>query len=1207
VDVTWNNVMADSSLPTTSMPRGRIAVRDSFSRRDIAHLDVAILSVRGWRTSVTATGGSANADIVFPYGLANSIVVASTRYYPHTANLPLERRRVLRAQWTLPANVSSPSQTIPSRPFDAEYSIHIAPTDACTEINGRLWVRAINWICPQVDTGYFGAFRNIAIRRIALPPSLDASETIVTWRTETPINFTAHTPVSADRYEWVVDHNFTTPGTFTTYIPNITLTHRGFQNGSVRVRALYCGDRESEWVPITVTVDPATIPIISGPTQIFGNVEEVFQIRNLPSISNTRITWSSNENIQIIGPINQPTVRVRRASPAILCSSGWLTAIIEMPGYPPVTLYKSFTVAPTLFSFGRLCGNATVEFDVVGIPSHFCPNHTLIEWESSNNITILPPLSTQSHTSRNVRRTSSTENQGPGWVRATINILGELRTTVTKNIADCAPPPPSLRPLTLSGPTALIGFTEAEYEIRGIPYSPNTRIYWSSSPNIRIVGPIKRKQATTIRVRSFSPTHEQEPGWVSATVQVPGYLPSVTTINVNVSPTVISGPFRLCGHAVGEFEVMGIPPNLNAQISWTNSPNIQFVPLQNKKFPTIRARRLSPANDQGAGSITAIVEIPGMQPFVLVRNIEACPPPVLSISGPTQLCGSIIGKYEITGLSSGSNAQISWTGSNNILILDSEEQTATNRAMRVSPTLPQESGWITATVEIPEFLPIVVTRNIQACPLPSISGPVRLCGSSFGEFEIMGIPFGSNAQVHWTTSPNIQIVLIKSVNYHRIRTRRASPVFPQESGWVKAIVQIPGLPDIVLIQDIENCPPPPEIIPTLNISGPTLLCGSIIGDYQLLMHPYVPNTQVRWSSSWGIQILNPQEQALTNRARRTSPTHDQGAGWIAATVDVPGMDIQTIFLNIVACPPPPTLSISGPTQLCGHTIGEFEVMGISPNLTQVSWTSSANIRPAFPEKKNPRILRAIRTSPTHDQGAGWVRATVEIPGFQPIVVTRNIVACPPPPPVLSISGPTQLCGNVVGEFEVMGIPFGSNARIRWTSSSCIVPLRLTKKQAAMKKQATIMRAMRFPIRFPQTEGWIRATVEIPGLHQPIVVTKNIAACAPQQPLVTPLWRFDIPEFSMLFDNVIVFPNPADNTLVIDLTQQTEADLLDVQTTSDVIYDIRLFNAQGFIVRRQQARTGRVEFDVSNLPEGTYYLHIDRNNEIEKIQIIVRRQ
>jgi len=85
------------------------------------------------------------------------------------------------------------------------------------------------------------------------------------------------------------------------------------------------------------------------------------------------------------------------------------------------------------------------------------------------------------------------------------------------------------------------------------------------------------------------------------------------------------------------------------------------------------------------------------------------------------------------------------------------------------------------------------------------------------------------------------------------------------------------------------------------------------------------------------------------------------------------------------------------------------------------------------------------------------------------------------------------------------------------------------------------------------------------------------------------------------------PNPVSDILTIDLTQ-TDIDAFGIQPFSETetIFDIRLLNSHGMVVRQQRTQAATIQFDVSNLPEGTYYLHIEHGGEIEMHQIIVQR-
>lgn len=54
------------------------------------------------------------------------------------------------------------------------------------------------------------------------------------------------------------------------------------------------------------------------------------------------------------------------------------------------------------------------------------------------------------------------------------------------------------------------------------------------------------------------------------------------------------------------------------------------------------------------------------------------------------------------------------------------------------------------------------------------------------------------------------------------------------------------------------------------------------------------------------------------------------------------------------------------------------------------------------------------------------------------------------------------------------------------------------------------------------------------------------------------------------------------------------------------YDIRLYDGQGNLLRQTSAKDGTVQFNVSNLPDGIYYLHIydgvSANPEIHQVVV-----
>ena len=66
----------------------------------------------------------------------------------------------------------------------------------------------------------------------------------------------------------------------------------------------------------------------------------------------------------------------------------------------------------------------------------------------------------------------------------------------------------------------------------------------------------------------------------------------------------------------------------------------------------------------------------------------------------------------------------------------------------------------------------------------------------------------------------------------------------------------------------------------------------------------------------------------------------------------------------------------------------------------------------------------------------------------------------------------------------------------------------------------------------------------------------------------------------------IYPNPASNVLYVDLDKMVHP-----QSKIDVSYDILLYNSQGQLLRQVKVKDGIVQFNVSDLSIGIYFLHI----------------
>ncbi|MDR2773881.1 MAG: T9SS type A sorting domain-containing protein [Tannerella sp.] len=68
--------------------------------------------------------------------------------------------------------------------------------------------------------------------------------------------------------------------------------------------------------------------------------------------------------------------------------------------------------------------------------------------------------------------------------------------------------------------------------------------------------------------------------------------------------------------------------------------------------------------------------------------------------------------------------------------------------------------------------------------------------------------------------------------------------------------------------------------------------------------------------------------------------------------------------------------------------------------------------------------------------------------------------------------------------------------------------------------------------------------------------------------------------------IVFYPNPVSDILYIDLEK-----FVRTQNKTVASYDIRLYSSLGQMSRQAKASGGIVEFSVSNLPDGIYFLHI----------------
>ena len=94
-----------------------------------------------------------------------------------------------------------------------------------------------------------------------------------------------------------------------------------------------------------------------------------------------------------------------------------------------------------------------------------------------------------------------------------------------------------------------------------------------------------------------------------------------------------------------------------------------------------------------------------------------------------------------------------------------------------------------------------------------------------------------------------------------------------------------------------------------------------------------------------------------------------------------------------------------------------------------------------------------------------------------------------------------------------------------------------------------------------------------------------------------------------------YPNPTPDILNIEINNEfienikAHAQTIDYKSFSEPTFDIRLYDSMGNTLRQQQTQGGTVQFNVSILQNGFYYLHIlnaDTGEILDRQQVEIKR-
>lgn len=268
--------------------------------------------------------------------------------------------------------------------------------------------------------------------------------------------------------------------------------------------------------------------------------------------------------------------------------------------------------------------------------------------------------------------------------------------------------------------------------------------------------------------------------------------------------------------------------------------------------------------------------------------------------------------------------------------------------------------------------------------------------------------------------------------------------------------------------------------------------------------------------------------------------------------------------------------------LCSATV--FYITGAPPDAS-VSWNASpSGIVTLSPSGQSVTVTPISSATNTITLTAN---VTTDCGSYSP---TMNIHLGPPNEFLLKASGDTYLSlSSNEGNYEALYnyIPL---------CGSIVPPVNIQEIQWSVSTSETVYPFGSSYCSGPVVDG-AAATIYFNGPGTRYVYTRAKNACGWSG--LSPGLMVDVSAWFILE----VAPNPADSYISVRLRDKLSKS--DELVKSHEVFEVKLFNERGKLLRNASSKGGNVKLDTQQLPEGTFFLHIKRGEELIKRQIKIR--
>jgi len=287
-------------------------------------------------------------------------------------------------------------------------------------------------------------------------------------------------------------------------------------------------------------------------------------------------------------------------------------------------------------------------------------------------------------------------------------------------------------------------------------------------------------------------------------------------------------------------------------------------------------------------------------------------------------------------------------------------------------------------------------------------------------------------------------------------------------------------------------------------------------------------------------------------------------------------------------------SISGPSIVCSSG-ASFTVNNL-PTGTTITWSQGPNLARTSAQGANPCTFSSTGS------GSSWVRATL-VMGSDTVTLPQEAVwAGTPTPEIIDIinigpyyPGGNQICTNRPNDGIINWNPFGGILEYGWQAGNWQVVQHPMDPFPDIPKQNVQLTAPYYgfdnpvsvTVRARNQCGW--------GNYLAPAIVLNGVSCRGGYYLVAS-------------------PNPAGSYVELTLIPEVEVSEMAGKTKIEPAgsnngfgsYQIQLWSEQGGLLKTVQSDQLKLKLPVRDLPEGKYYLHLLKDGNIYKQQLLIQR-